>query len=146
MLVGTPEAMAPEVWDFEPATPASDLYGLGVIAYRILTGKRVFGTPDLADLVHHTRKTEPIPPSRRLDTVPKDLEALVLACLAKDPAKRPASARELREGLEACASAGTWTREDAIDWWERNDRLVATATPDVGKATSHPDVAPENGA
>jgi serine/threonine-protein kinase len=127
MLVGTPHAMAPEVWDYKPATPASDLYGLGVIGYRILTGVRVFSTQRLEHLVDLVRHADPLPPSEHLSSVPKDLEAIILACLAKDPAKRPADARALREALESCAHAGAWTRADAVKWWEENGDFLANA-------------------
>jgi serine/threonine-protein kinase len=50
--------------------------------------------------------------------VGQDLEALVLACLAKRPSDRPATARELCERLARCEVESAWTREDAEQWWE----------------------------
>jgi serine/threonine-protein kinase len=49
--------------------------------------------------------------------VPADLEAVILACLAKRPDDRPASAQVLRERLAACAVAGDWTNARAASWW-----------------------------
>jgi serine/threonine-protein kinase len=49
--------------------------------------------------------------------VPADLEAVILACLAKLPEDRPASAHVLRERLAACAAAGAWTNARAAAWW-----------------------------
>jgi serine/threonine-protein kinase len=46
--------------------------------------------------------------------VPEELEAIVLRCLAKDPAERFASAATLKKALAGCASAGRWTEEEAI--------------------------------
>jgi serine/threonine-protein kinase len=49
--------------------------------------------------------------------VSADLEAVILACLAKRPDERPSSALALRERLAACASAGRWTHARAAQWW-----------------------------
>ena len=49
--------------------------------------------------------------------LPKDLEQVILACLAKSPDDRPASAGDLVEQLAECADAGTWTQADAQAWW-----------------------------
>ncbi len=51
-------------------------------------------------------------------SVPTDLEACLLRCLAKDAADRSAAAGDLGETLCACESAEAWTREDAERWWE----------------------------
>jgi serine/threonine-protein kinase len=59
--------------------------------------------------------------------VPADLEALILDCLAKDPAERPAGAHELRRRLEGCEDFGGWTGEDARSWWQEKGEALATA-------------------
>ena len=56
-----------------------------------------------------------------------DLEALVLQCLAKEPAGRPRDAWALDEALSACDAAGDWGAEEAEAWWELH--LSATAGP-----------------
>ena len=62
----------------------------------------------------------PGPPSERLGrAVPADLEAIVLACLEKDPPCRPAGARELARALAACARDHPWSEDDARAWWDR---------------------------
>ena len=59
-------------------------------------------------------------------TVSPDLEALLLACLAKRPADRPASAHALRDRLRACTRAGAWTNARAAEWWaQHRTRLQA---------------------
>jgi eukaryotic-like serine/threonine-protein kinase len=61
----------------------------------------------------------PVPPSRfSREPIPAHLDAIVLACLAKLPADRPASAWELADRLAECELAAPWTREDARRWWQ----------------------------
>jgi serine/threonine-protein kinase len=97
-----------------------DIYGLGCVAYWLLTGERVFtGRTPMEVLMHHV-KTPPVPPSQRAQRpIPQGLEALVLACLAKEPEERPASAESLAESLAACSCAldVSWSAADARAWW-----------------------------
>jgi serine/threonine-protein kinase len=59
-------------------------------------------------------------PAERLGKpVSADLEELLMRCLAKNPASRPASARELDDALGSCVSSGDWTRELADEWWRK---------------------------
>ena len=71
----------------------------------------------------------PTPPSERLgQPVPDELEALVLCCLAKDPARRPSYAEELLEALDALTDVPPWTNEQARAWWgTRGAPIVAPA-------------------
>jgi serine/threonine-protein kinase len=86
----------------------------------------VFQGRTLVEVCSHHLHTTPEPPSKRLDSpVPADLEALVLECLEKDPARRPSGARELRRRLSACAAFGGWSEGDARAWWERNAAATA---------------------
>jgi serine/threonine-protein kinase len=78
-----------------------------------------------------------VPPSERVGRhVPPDLEALVLACLAKDPDDRPASAEWLAERLAECQAAGGWTPARAKEWWEQNFNTAAAAPLRADAATS----------
>ncbi len=89
-LVGTPAYLAPERAAGEPASPASDLYSLGIVGYECLTGTPPFtGTALEVALAHQHRPLPPLPPA-----VPADVAALVTRLTAKDPAQRPASAAE----------------------------------------------------
>ena len=62
----------------------------------------------------------PEPPSQRMGRpVTAELEAAILACLEKDPSRRPQTARELAVRLEKCSSAREWSSEKAEGWWSR---------------------------
>jgi len=68
-------------------------------------------------LLQHAQ-TPPTPPSARTDLpIPTALDELVLSCLAKDPAHRPQSARELSLRLAEVDGASAWTQERAREWW-----------------------------
>ena len=90
-LVGTPGYLAPERAMGERATPASDLYSLGMLAYECLAGTPPFrGTPLEVALAHRDRPLPPLPPS-----VAVDVAALVMRLAAKDPARRLSDAAEV---------------------------------------------------
>ena len=88
MLIGTPAYLAPERISGVPATPATDLYALGVVAHQCLTGQVPFaGEPLAVALAHLDRGIPPLPPS-----VPPAVAALVTDLTRQDPAARPGSA------------------------------------------------------
>jgi eukaryotic-like serine/threonine-protein kinase len=120
MLAGTPSFMAPEVaLGGRPLDGRVDLYGLGCVAYWLLTGHRVFEGRTPMEMVLHHVKTQPIPPSQRGGRpIPKDLEDLVLRCLAKEPDDRSPSAEWLAARLAECEMAGAWTSQRAREWWK----------------------------
>ncbi len=103
--VGTPAYMAPEQAAGDPATDhRADLYAFGCMAYELIAGRSPF--PDLPPhklLVAHMSETPKPVGELRLDCPPA-LAALVMQCLAKDPATRPANATELLHRLDAVAS------------------------------------------
>ena len=109
MLVGTPAYVAPERVTGPAATPASDWYSLGIVAYECLAGALPFsGTAMEVALSHQMRALPPLPAA-----VPAEAAALVAELTAKDPAARPASAgevvtraRRLRDALAGAPSAG----------------------------------------
>ena len=104
-LTGTPAYLAPERFAGAPATPASDLYALGVLAHQCLTGQLPFaGDPLVVALAHVERDMPPLP-----DSVPAELAALVADLTRKDPRARPASAVAVlaRAGLIRAAVFGS---------------------------------------
>jgi eukaryotic-like serine/threonine-protein kinase len=102
MALGTPAYMAPEMVHGDAVDGRADLYSLGCVAYYLLTGHLVFeGETAIQTILLHVQG-EPVPPSQRTENpVPQALERLVLACLAKNPSDRPASAAELGAELAA---------------------------------------------
>ena len=120
VTAGTPAYMAPEVATGEESIDGrADLYGLGCVAYFLLTGAPVFDekTPT-ATAMAHVQKT-PVPPSQRSEEpIPPELEALILRCLAKRPEDRPQSALELSRLLADIDGAPEWTQESAERWWQ----------------------------
>jgi serine/threonine-protein kinase len=91
------------------------------VAYWLLTGQLVFtaDTP-MGMLVQHAQ-TAPTPPSARAGRpIPSALEDLILACLAKDPADRPQSAKELSRRLAEIEGASSWTQDRAREWWAKH--------------------------
>ena len=138
-ITGTPLYLAPEaVKAPETVDARADLYALGAVGYWLLTGTHVFDARSIVEVCAHHLHSIPEPPSARLGApVSADLEALLLACLAKKPEERPASAHVLRERLRACAAAGRWTNAHAAHWWATHRHqlhsggAVSTASPPV---------------
>lgn len=99
-VFGTAEYMSPEQATGEQLDGRSDLYAVGVLAYEMLTGDPPFLGPPMEVLRAHV-KTPPLAPSTKLRDhhIPPALDALVLRCLAKDPAKRYQTGAELRRDL-----------------------------------------------
>jgi serine/threonine-protein kinase len=100
-LLGTPAYMSPEqaqgrVRDVDPRT---DVWGLGATLYDLLSGKAPFARPDVPATLRAIVEDEPAPIRSLRRDVPRDLERVVLKCLAKERERRYASARELAEDL-----------------------------------------------
>ncbi len=98
-VVGTAAYLAPEQVRGEEATPATDVYALGVVLYQFLTGRLPYEGSSLAELAVRQQNEKPLPPSTYNDEVPESLSAAVLRALEGDPNRRYASADELSTGL-----------------------------------------------
>jgi serine/threonine-protein kinase len=127
---GTPAFMAPEQALGADLDGRADIYATGCVAYWLLTGHLVFTADNPMALLMQHANVPPRPPSSRTELpVPPDLDELVLSCLAKDPAKRPQSARELSQRLAALEGANAWTQERAQHWWATH-HVTPSGQPD----------------
>jgi serine/threonine-protein kinase len=99
-VVGTAAYLSPEQVRGEEATPATDVYALGVVLYQFLTGRLPYEGSTLAELAVRQQNEKPLPPSTYNDEVPETLGAAVLRALEGDPSRRYASASELAGGLQ----------------------------------------------
>ena len=130
MVVGTPAYMAPEqVRNPTTAGPPADVYGLGATLYEALTGAEPFrGSLEL--VLAQVLAGDPLPPRRLNPAVPRDLDTICLKAMAKDPARRYASAAALRDDLRRWLAGepilarpanwfGQWKR------WANRNRTVA---------------------
>jgi eukaryotic-like serine/threonine-protein kinase len=99
-VVGTAAYLAPEQVRGEEATPATDVYALGVVLYQFLTGRLPYEGSSLAELAVRQQNERALPPSTYNSDVPGPLGAAVLRALEGDPSRRYASADELAGGLQ----------------------------------------------
>ena len=130
MITGSPLFMSPEQASGEREPDArSDIYSVGILAYFMLTGRAPFDYDrPIKVIIAHAHEAV-VPPSERGASVPPDLEAIVMRCLAKDPEDRFQTIMEMAKELDACESSGTWTQEDAVAWWTENETIAECPEP-----------------
>jgi WD40 repeat protein/tRNA A-37 threonylcarbamoyl transferase component Bud32 len=100
--IGTPAWMAPEQIDrsFGPVGPATDVHGLGLLLYRLLTGRALREGSTDAETYRQVLVDEPVPADHVVRGIPRDLAAVAMKSLAKQPRERYASADELAADLD----------------------------------------------
>ncbi len=125
-LAGTPEYMAPEQWRGERVDPRTDVWGLGATLYELLTLRRAFAGAAVDEVRERVLNAEPESPEMQVRGLPADLAAIVRKALAKDPARRYASARafaaDLRRWLdgEPTEARPAWVLRRVILWARRS--------------------------
>jgi serine/threonine-protein kinase len=130
---GTPAFMAPEIVTDGRVDERADVYALGCVAYFLLTGQLVFRADTPMQMFVKHLQAAPIPPSQRAEMrIPRELDELVMACLDKDPGRRPQNAQDVHRRLLSCRTCETWNNHAARTWWARH-------LPDL----SQPGAAPE---
>jgi serine/threonine protein kinase len=134
-LSGTPLYMSPEAIQTPESVDArSDLYAVGAVGYFLLTGQTAFSARTLAELCQQHLAAAPDAPSQKLGrAVSEALEHAILACLEKNRAKRPQTARDLAGMLERVTAP--WTLDDAESWWSRHERALASPVQTNGPSS-----------
>jgi len=100
-VLGTAAYLAPEQARGEEATPAADVYALGVVLYQLLTGRLPWEGSTLAELAIRRENEQPLPPTSYDPDVPETLSRAVLTSLEGEAAARYSSARDLARALES---------------------------------------------
>ncbi|AEV83790.1 serine/threonine protein kinase [Actinoplanes sp. SE50] len=138
MVMGTPAYVAPERFDGMPATPASDMFGLGSLLYHCLAGRVPWTTRSPTELIRAQRYHDPEPlPS--LDGLPPEVLDLCFRCLRRDPAERPTAlvaALLLAEAVDARVYVPMMEMKPVVPAWDRTAAEAATyAGPQEQAAT-----------
>jgi len=105
VFVGTPHYCSPEQVALEELDERSDIYNLGLVLFEMVTGRKAFEAETVAEILAMQRSTPAPDPSSISPKIPGELAAIILRCLAKDPADRIATAGELEEALDRVADS-----------------------------------------
>jgi hypothetical protein len=140
-LVGTPEYMSPEQVRGEDATIRSDIYSLGIVLFEMLTGQPPFRATASFELMRAQIEDAPPDPRALRPEIDPRVSAALLRALAKRPADRFVSTRELQEAL-LDAGASRRGRELAAVWREVPRAVSASEAPTLASANAYADPAP----
>lgn len=140
-IVGTPNFIAPEaIRDQNQCDARSDLYSVGVLGYFLLTGREIFDGATVAELCRKHLDEIPVRPSQRLGKpLDPEFESILMRCLEKDPALRPATATELAQQLAACQLTQHWTAAQRSAWWTTHRKSLTGIQKPKPLGSSHLD-------
>jgi len=146
LLIGTPSHIAPELLRTQhPATPTSDIYSLGVVAYRLLSGRLPFFGDTMFSQMQAACFDEPDPLDDPDQDVPVELQEFVLKLLDKDPTQRPSDARAVAERFRVVAGRGTpsplpfeFTAHAELDEPIAGNTVVAVPQPELHTPSPSP--------
>ncbi len=132
-IMGTPAYMAPEqaMGDSKQVGTTADIYALGAILYRLLTGRVPFEEPSLLETLEAVRLRDPTPAQQLREDLPKDLNSICMKCLEKDPKRRYSTAHELADDLRRYLDGKPVTARPLTlvtrygRWGKRNPLLAA---------------------
>jgi serine/threonine-protein kinase len=105
--IGSPHYISPEQASGDRATPASDVYALGIVLYEMLTARRPFEGDNVTAIAAAHVDQRPEPPSNHVTELDSGLEAIVMRCLEKDPGRRYTDGTALADALRGNAPART---------------------------------------
>jgi eukaryotic-like serine/threonine-protein kinase len=140
-VIGTPGYMSPEQVNGEAVGPASDIFSAGVLLYELLTGVEAFSSTSITSLMYKIVHEEPTPPHLVNPGIPPYLEAVIARSCEKDPARRYASAAEMREDIEMAREPARPAGRVAFD----GTVLRSEALPAQPQTVIHDSVAPSPG-
>jgi serine/threonine-protein kinase len=107
-ILGTLQYMAPEQIEGADADPRTDIFSLGTVLYEMVTGRKAFEGKTPASVIGAILRDQPPPVAAHLPHAPRTLDRVIATCLAKDPADRWQSARDLRRELQ-------WVADELAD-------------------------------
>lgn len=99
LITGTPHYLAPEQIRSGTVDERCDVYSLGVVMYELLTGRKAFGGTSLTSITQAVLDGNPVPPHALVPGLPAELSQIALRAMARDPAHRYASAREMSQAV-----------------------------------------------
>lgn len=112
VVIGTPDYMAPEQLELEKASPASDLYSLGLVFYEMLTGSLPFLSKNRLEAVFLRVKKDAPSPKELCPNIEPDCERVIVRCLRRDPLDRYAKAQEIIRELDGNQSG--WLEREPV--------------------------------